>query len=520
MNEDDAKPPLPTAPVKLLNAQHPDYKAQTKHWSKIKLLFDGGNQLHLAVSEFLNRKPHEPDDQYRYRCERFYYENMMSAISWYGAKMFCGNPQVVVSQPPKDDEPGERIETGDVADFYNGLVSNCDRGGTTLQRFFVDVFLDALLYLTSWVVTDKNNIGDVALLSLKQYKEAGGDQPYWVRVDPQNVINWGTDNTGQLEYVVIKTNSIQQQFLEQPTDYTDWWYFDRTEFRHYQAKTEDTAKMDEERATAQLIDSGPHALTPQNRVPVQRLTMPSGLWLGDRAYSPCREHLNKVNELSFGLTMGCLLMPVYETKSEINQPIGEASHIKINPGDKFSFAEPKGEVFRIAMERIRDLREEIYRLVYLIHQGRDSRTTPTMQSGKAKQEDQAASAEILQAFGGLIGHLINNTIRDIIDARGENVTIDLKGFEFVVEISRDRLDKLLATLAADLGSQTLDQEIKIEIAMDVLPMATQQTRHKITTEIRSAPSQAQLAEQAEKDAEDARLAALAAGIDTPLPPGS
>jgi hypothetical protein len=368
----------------MLDAQHDEYVKQYVHWENIGLLYRGGRDLVNAITRFLSRRPQEPQDEYMYRVSKFVYLNLISSIGWYGARIFKGIPQLVVTKKTANGQPGAQIDGKD-AQFYQDFVVNCDRAGTPLHRFFNDVFVDGMLYKRAWFAVDKPNIGDVSTMSLQQYRDAGGDQPYLCRMDPLTVIDWSIDEDGALDYVVVKQISTQKGFLQKPVRYANWYVYDRTMFRHYRAKLADDGNT--EGNTADLVNSGPHALALEGRVPFQRLEFPDALWLGDRAYLPCVSHLNKTNELDFGLSMGCLIMPVYASDSDLTPKIGESSIIKLRQGDTFGWTEPKGDVFRIAMEANRELREYIFSALYLAHQGRDSRTAPSVRSGAAFQED-------------------------------------------------------------------------------------------------------------------------------------
>ena len=501
-------PDTVTVKVKDLERCHPEYDRYAKYWSQIKILVEGGPELALRINDYLRMRWAEPVDEYNARCKNFVHVDVLGGIGWYGAKIFKGQPQLIVSQPAgKDGKPGAAVD-GSEGKFYQDFIANCDRGGTPIHRFYADVFLDALLYRRSWWATDKKNLGNLAQLTLKDYKAAGGDRPYLVRLPALNVTNWDTNEAGELEWALIRTETCEHAFLQPDVDFVDWYYFDRVGYRHYRAKMEDATDPKGVDVTATLVDEGPHALTGENRVPIRKMELPRSLWLANRAFNPAVEHLNKINELSFGLTMGCLIMPVYTSNSEVKPKVGEATMIKLAQGDSFGWSEPKGEVFKIAAEHIQKLEQKIDKLIYLTHQGREGNAPRQMMSGVAMQEDQRPANEILEAFGGITADAIRNTNLDIVAARGEDFVIELKGFDFVVDIGSARLDKIISVLDQDLGSATLETELKIELALDSIPNASQATKELVIAEIKAAPTAEEKA-QAEADALEAtRITAL------------
>jgi hypothetical protein len=89
---------------------------------------------------------------------------------------------------------------------------------------------------------------------------------------------------------------------------------------------------------------------------------------------------------------------------------------------------------------------------------------------------------------------------DVTDARDEDFQIELKGWDFVVEISSDRLNKIIKVLDLALGSVTLEKELKIEIALDAIPQASESVRQAVSQEIKDAPTDEEKADQARLDA--------------------
>ena len=86
------------------------------------------------------------------------------------------------------------------------------------------------------------------------------------------------------------------------------------------------------------------------------------------------EHFNKSNALGWALTMGLFAMPVIYSDSEWNQIVGESYYIQLGPQDQFGWTEPEGKVYQIAADNLVRLKEEIYRVCYLMSRPATGRT--------------------------------------------------------------------------------------------------------------------------------------------------
>ena len=93
-----------------------------------------------------------------------------------------------------------------------------------------------------------------------------------------------------------------------------------------------------------------------------------GLWLMNKAALLQLEHFNKSNALSWALTMGLFATPVIYSDREWNQIVGESYYIQLGPEDRFGWTEPEGKVYQIAADNLVRLKDEIYRVCYLMSQ--------------------------------------------------------------------------------------------------------------------------------------------------------
>src|SRR5665213_3485967 len=118
---------------------------------------------------------------------------------------------------------------------------------------------------------------------------------------------------------------------------------------------------------------------------------------------------------------GCLLGPRVYTgdRRELLHPAGPAGQVGWN--------EPEGRVFQIAADNLDRLKNEIYRVSYLMQQAGDG--SGPKQSGLSKQWDFRVTQEILGAFGDVMKDSIRNVLNRIVEARRDALTIDVVGLD-------------------------------------------------------------------------------------------
>ena len=93
-----------------------------------------------------------------------------------------------------------------------------------------------------------------------------------------------------------------------------------------------------------------------------------GLWLMNKAALLQLEHFNKSNALAWALTMGLFATPVVLLRPRVEPDCGRIVLHPTRPGDRFGWTEPEGKVYQIAADNLARLKDEIYRVCYLISQ--------------------------------------------------------------------------------------------------------------------------------------------------------
>ncbi|MBK9170634.1 MAG: hypothetical protein IPM24_24665 [Bryobacterales bacterium] len=454
--------------MEFIRREHPEYMARKGMWKMYRDLYAGGEELRQSAGEYLARRSKEPAEVYEERLGRVFYENYVgSIIDWYGATLLRREPNLICEGP---NDAGKA--------FFSEFVENCDLRGTNLSEFFREQLVRTLVYGRSYVAVDFPRFtGPFA--SRAEEDAAGRSRAFLVDYTPEEVINWSRDGQGALEWIVVRTKGLRQ---DRVTDSgwrreTRWLYYDRRQYRVY----EQTAGEGTD-GKIELVDEGPHGLAALDRVPVFEMRVSEGLWLMNKAALLQLEHFNKSNALAWALTMGLFAMPVVYSEREWNQIVGESYYIQLGPQDRFGWTEPEGHVYQIAADNLVRLKDEIYRVCYLLTQAGGSQATP--QSGLSKLRDFAITQEVLRAYGDAVKETMKQVLRAIEDARQDALFVDVSGLdEFDIGDFEGELDEAKKLLELGIQSPTMKRQLFKKLALKYFCDARQEVKNQIAEEI-------------------------------------
>ncbi len=449
--------------------EHPEFAAKREMWRRYSDLYAGGEQIRKRATEYLIQRNKEPAEVYYERLSRVFYENYIgSIIDWFAATLLRREPVV---QFAGDDVAGKR--------FFGEFIQDCDRKGSTLSDFFRQQFTDTLIYGHSYVVVDFPRVLSPASNRYEE-DEAGMSRAYLTSYLPDQVTNWGKTPQGEFEWVVLKTESIQQPSPgSEPVRETLWTYSGRENYEVYRRQGSPDACGE-----ITLADAGPHGLALQHRVPIFEIRTPDGLWLMNKAGLLQLEHFNKSNALAWALTMGLFAMPVVYSNKPWSQVVGESYYIQLGQDDRFGWTEPEGRVYSLAAENLDRLKDEIYRVCYLLSQAGNSDSSGLPQSGLSKQMDFGITQEILRAYGDIVKSGVRQVLQSVALARKDDLTVDVSGLdEFDIGDFSTELADAKNLLALGIDSKTLKQQMFKRLAFKYLSDSRQELKNTIAAEI-------------------------------------
>jgi hypothetical protein len=450
-----------------INREHPEYTARKAMWKQYKDLYAGGERLRLNASEYLLRRNKEPGAVYQERLSRVFYENYIgSIIDWYAATLMRREPMLLFN----GTDMAART-------FYSVLSDDCDLKGTSLPEFFRQRFIQTMVCGKSFIVVDFPRASG-PVLSRAEEDASGMSRAYLVDYSAEEVINWNYTPTGGLDWIVIRTSFLQQSKVTdaQWEKETRWIYYDRENFQIFRKAGESSP--------IELIDEGQHGFAPLRRVPVFEMKVSEGLWLMNKAALVQVEHFNKSNALSWALTMGLFATPVIYSDREWNQIVGESYYIQLGPQDRFGWTEPEGKVYQIAADNLVRLKDEIYRVCYLMNQAENPGGAGLSISAVSKQRDFNVTQEVLRAYGDRVKDTMKQVLRAIAEARQDGVSIEVSGLdEFDIGDLGVELDDAKKLLAMGIVSETLKKQVFKKLAFKYLCDVRQEIKNQVADEI-------------------------------------
>jgi hypothetical protein len=195
------------------------------------------------------------------------------------------------------------------------------------------------------------------------------------------------------------------------------------------------------------------------------------------------DHLNQDNTYAWALFMANLPVPFVKGDWEHDPKVSETAIIQLAENGEFGWAEPAGTSFEHSAARIATLREEIYRQMYLVAQARSTAATPAAASGLSKQMDMAPTRDVLRGLGDILRGQMRAVLEDVAAARGEEVRVEVRGFDFADEEVGDELARAEAIEALRIPSATLRREMQKRVARAVLRDAAPETLAAVEREI-------------------------------------
>lgn len=305
---------------------------------------------------------------------------------------------------------------------------------------------------------------------------------YLSHCSADQLINWSLDERGAYEWAVIRNEVLRKDSVDaiewQPE--TRWIYFDRERFQVWRRKGKAIGSE-----AVELVDEGQHGCAPLRQVPLFPLRLHGGLWLMNRAAMLQVEHLGKSNSLAWALSQGLYAMPVVYTERDWNQIVGESYYIQLGPNDRFGWTEPEGHIYSIATQNLERLKDEIYRVSYLLSQAGGPQAG--QQSGIAKQRDFAITQEVLRGLGDQVKDTMKRVLRAVSMVRQDDLSIGVSGLdEFDIGDFTNEITDAGKLLELGSVSPTLRKQVLKKLAFKFLCDVRQETKETIAREIEDA----------------------------------
>lgn len=169
---------------RFIDRRHPDYAERLAHWNFLESTYSGGRDwFHEHIFQYIK----EGEKEFNDRIKRAYRFNHTREVVDLLQKYIFKAPAIRNFEDATDE-----VET-----FWE----NATLGGLDISQFMRLLSTETSKYGRIWVFTDTNKTSEVAL-SVHDAKKAGV-RVYTYMVRPQNVLDMGFDDLGNLTWILV-----------------------------------------------------------------------------------------------------------------------------------------------------------------------------------------------------------------------------------------------------------------------------------------------------------------------------
>lgn len=433
-----------------LDIYHPEYDRERT--TQLHALYQGGKAWHALVGTWLPGGTSEPKALCEERQSRAKYTNYLATIlDLITSQLFGEAPTLtVVGEDGADPDEGLQDAAAAVSEVADGAAMPL----ATLAR---QLFTDALLFQRGWWMAELPAASQGQFGSLAEQQQAGALAAYLRPFSPPSVINWKLRGTRPLWVVAREEDTEQADPLDKPVRITRWTVVDEQRIRVYEVRKErkpdGTYDPVANEDTAELRAEVKHARTdPEGRplCPVVLLELPAGLHAGGKLLDPAAGLCRAENEADWAawrsanellIVKDKLLNPGAPTLGH-----GYFLHLTDPDGDAW-YAGPSGVALKVLMDRVRELRSELYRVVHMMALAADPSASKGRVSADSKREDWAASDRMLTSYADELRGFMTEACRQVLalrtSAKVETSAVQIEGLD---GWQRDTTEAFLANL--------------------------------------------------------------------------
>jgi hypothetical protein len=486
---------------------HPSYSERL--FKEIDDLYTGGYQIMRNARDYLYPMVQEESRRYEERCSCASYAPYFGTIVDQFASDLFGQ-QLSVKAAADAENPQT---PGDPPDkkYYPAFEKNCDGRGTVFVDMMRAVLITSLKHRTSIVCVDAPNTGLVDAVSLADEDKAGARNFYCYEVPPAQLIDWEEDDLGEFQWAILRTKDRPR---DDPTDsrsrivetFTLWTLppnGGKAAWARYQITYTDQ-KPPKDTDLVSQVDAGTSSFA---RIPLLRMRLPDGLWVGNKIGPMAREHFQRRSALISAENRSLVVVPLVTLGSEISAPgndmpsevqqdsgrarspaaaLGGKGYMVLGKDDNVTFPEPNGHAYEIVDKQLEALREAMYQVNHQMAASVKPTGGALGRSVLSKQKDQDSTDKVLRALGQIVRQFALKIYDTIAKARGEDVIWTAHGLDSYENEDRAVLVQeanAVSAIAASIQSETFHVEYESDMARKLKPGLSPETQVQIRTEI-------------------------------------
>lgn len=501
---------------------HPDYSGP--YFEVLEALKAGGRQLlknGRAMKETLRTNLVEDGDVWKERSARAVYNP-------YAGEIIDQLVASVFADPLSIGLCSEDGDTEEAPEEWSEWFEDVSRPGTstriTVQDHMRRVLTRMLTCRDAYTLVDFPARNGADPVTLAQEDAMGLRRPFVLEIDPVAVTEWEEDDTGELLWVMIRSESARRKALADTRDMVTlsfriltreaWQVWSIT----YDRKKYPNGPMDSDEVT--MVASGAHTF---GRVPLVRHRAPSGLWAMDRMYSPvCNLFRGQSGYSWIRDKTNCptpyLKLQNLKMNEESPDPAVEAQGVGrstpnrvgeiaiLGERDALDWSAPPSEPLVESREGNREAVSELYRVMDAMAQAIDPSAASNKQSGESKAMDSTTKAVLAKALGKVVRDEMLTLLRTVEMGRGdEPADWDISGCD---EVEVETPGAVVADLGA-LELVTLPPAFRVDEIMRAYRIRHPHATEARVEEVRKQAEEATAVDHEVAQAEKGAAAAIA-----------
>lgn len=511
-----------------LSQRNPEYDANLL--CELTELFEGGYSILRSASKYAPCMPGEHPDRHKARCAKTSYQPYFGQIVGEFVSELFEQPLTIGAAADADnpETPGKVPDE----DFYNTFAKDVDRKDMPFRDLMADVLITALVKRYGFVALDAPYMApeQAPPMNVAEEKALGTDRIYAYEVPVEQVIDWKVEGDG-FAWLIIHTkecdrttprgrrNTVIETFMvwEMENGAAVW---EKWQIAYPKGKTPDP------NAPLERMGGG---VTSFPRIPVIRLNMPFGLWVGNKIGPQAREHYSRRCELVGATSDACAAIPYVKRGTEIgaqggvlpsetqqdptrgSNPVREArmkGWVAIGADDELGFAEPSGACFEVVDRQLDALKDAMFSVCHQMAASVRPTAGSMGRSGLSKQEDGKSTAKVLEALGKEVREFALKVYKLIADARDEEVEWQAHGLDtYEVDDREAVLEEAISLDQVDIPSETFKRTHKYQVAKKLLVGVDPVTLAQIKKEIEQGVSDEMDHDKLANEAADEQLKA-------------
>lgn len=497
---------------------------------KLEDLYEAGWALLAKAREYLPQPDAEINANYEHRCKTAtclpYFAQIVDQFS---SDLFS---QPLTVTPAGDAKNPNTIGEFPDEDYYSEFAKDADGGGNGFVDILADVLTTALKLRRGYLFVDAPDTGnDEQPANRAQEDESGANRCYVYELPPLQLIDWKCDKKGEFVWAVTCARDEEQ---EEPAVarttireiYTIWRRADSEDggatWARYVAEW-DPVKQPKGPEEKQPIDLDDDGETSFPCIPILKLELTKGLWVGNKVGTQQLEHWRRRSELIGSESRSCHAIPTTflggemspanstTLPSEVQQnphrganPMAEFRRrgvVRLGSEDDFRFVEPEGKAYALIDKELDGLKDEMFRVVHMMAASVKNTPGSLGRSGLSKAKDGESTVKVLSALGRKVRGLALKAYDTLSGARGEDVVWVAHGLDsYEVDDREQVLEESLELQMVNIPSPTFKKEHAKRLVGKLVPNLPPATVAQINEEIDEGIEQLDEIDQIEKEA--------------------